>query len=196
MSTLLTPLKRPSATAPHQALKKDGNTSVSKLTTRPWTSLAREIGKTQTSLKLALLFSSQQSQPSQQDCSTTKGSLLIRHTFLSTKDAHASTQLRQQSQTCVSTSLTPLKKPSGTAPHHALKKDGSISVSKLTTRPWTPLAREIGKTQTSLKLALLFSSQQSQPSQQDCLTTKGSLLIRHSLHSGRPGTMPNGWLAA
>ena len=98
-------------------------------------------------------------------------------TVVSRKDVDTSTQLGQQSQTCASASPTPLKRPSGTAPHQVLKKDGTTSVSPFTTRPWTR-----GRTKTGLKLALPNSSQRSQPSGKHCSTTRGSLLIRHSLH--------------
>ena len=77
----------------------------------------------------------------------------------SSKDAHASTLPRQHFQTCVRSLPTPSKRPSWTVPQPALKRDGATSVMPSTTPPWTPLAREKGRTQTGSKRELLNLSQ-------------------------------------
>ena len=84
------------------------------------------------------------------------------------KDAHASPQPGQQSETRVRAPPTSMKRPWGTATQQALKKDGTTSVSLPTNQTWTPSAIESGRTQTDLKLVLPNSSQQLRRSEHHC----------------------------
>ena len=56
-----------------------------------------------------------------------------------------------QCQTYVSALLTALKQPLMTATQAKLKRDGTTSMMPSTTLPWTPLARERGRTQIGMK---------------------------------------------
>ena len=103
--------------------------------------------------------------------------------------AYSSTQLGQQSQNCASTSPTPFKSPSATAPHQVLKK--------MAPHPCRHLQLGHGQLwqEREVDPRLVWSyhcrtrASDSSHFWQHCSTTRGSLL-----HSGKPATMPNGSL--